>query len=289
MMSIEFSYDITKTFILNTKEFNDLSSLIYGNCGINLTPAKKVMLETRLAKRIRALQMESYGEYYDYVCSDIGRREEFQFMIDEVTTNKTDFFREPAHFEYLTQEILPAIYHSQQEKGRRKINIWSAACSSGEEPYSIAMTVSDFVNKYPGTDYSVLATDLSVKVLKKASIGIYTTQDVEPVPGKYRQKFVMKSKNPRANEVRIVPQLRSKISFRQINFLDEFFPAKRNMDIIFCRNVLIYFDNKTKEKVINRLCGNLRPGGYFFLGHSESLQGISTPLEQLWPTVFTLK
>ncbi len=273
---------------LEDKDFKDFSALIYSSCGINITAKKKIMLETRLSKRIRVLGLRSYREYYDLVCSDVGRNEEFQLMIDEVTTNKTDFFREPSHFDFLAQEAFPALLHTLKKRGHGIMNIWSAACSSGEEPYSIAMTASDFAKKNPGMDYSILASDLCLDVLCKASLGIFTRQLAEPVPDKYYSQFIMTSKDPDSDLVRIIPEIRSKINFKQINFLQDNFPAKRNKDIIFCRNALIYFDGYTKEKIVNRLCKNLRPGGFFFLGHAESLQGISSPLRQICPTVFTL-
>jgi chemotaxis protein methyltransferase CheR len=260
-----------------------LSSFIYDEYGIKLTPVKKSMLESRLQKRLSALQMDSYREYCEFIFSTQGKQQELIHMIDLVTTNKTDFFREPAHFDFLTNEVLPEFANNYPS---RQLKVWSAGCSSGEEPYTLAMVLNEFSESRQMINYSIKATDLSTQVLNKAITAIYTEERVAGIPLQLKRKYFFKSKDPLKKTVRVVPQLRAKVNFERFNFMDDTLAVSGEFDIIFCRNVIIYFDKITQEKVINKLCQKLRPGGYFFLGHSESITNMEVPLEQLKPTVF---
>jgi chemotaxis protein methyltransferase CheR len=268
---------------LSEKDFLRLSRFIQSECGIKMAVPKKVMLEARLKKRLRALGLESYGEYCDFLFSPEGMQQEKVFMINVVTTNKTDFFREPRHFEYLVQNALPEL---MRLSGSGTVRIWSAGCSTGEEPYTLAMVLSEFTDCAPGFGFSLLATDISTAVLEKAVRGIYKEERIETVPLELKKKYFMRSRDRGKGLVRIVPELRSLVKFRRLNFLDDDFGMKMRMDIIFCRNVIIYFDRQTQEKVLMRICENLMPGGYLFMGHSETLSSLCLPLVSVGPMVY---
>lgn len=271
---------------MSDKDFLRLSEFIHNVCGIKMPAAKKVMLEGRLRKRMRNLKMDSFGKYCDYVLSSQGMEAECLHMIDVITTNKTDFFREPAHFSYLTQTVLPELARVQGLGLKRKLEIWSAGCSSGEEPYTLAMVLSDYAEKRPGFQFSVLATDISSRVLEKASAGIFDHERVEPVPMAMRKKYLLRSTDRSRNLVRMAPELRALVKFRRLNFMEDDFGISEKMAVIFCRNVLIYFDRPTQEEVVSRLCRCLIPGGYLFTGHSETLQGLDLPLENVAATAY---
>ncbi|MFW5761840.1 MAG: CheR family methyltransferase [Cyclobacteriaceae bacterium] len=274
----------THKSIFNTKlsieEFNRLSVYINTNFGIKMPPEKKIMLQSRLQKRLRDLNIATFKEYIDLVFSENGVTSELIHMIDVVTTNKTDFFREAAHFDYITNEVLPLINGKQ-------IKIWSAGCSSGEEVYTIAIILKEFLQNNNRFDFQILGTDISSRVLAKAVEAIYTEERIANIPIELKKKYFLKSKDRLNPAVRVIKDLRSKASFLRLNFMDSDYAVVKEMfDIIFCRNVLIYFDRPTQEKVISRLCQKLKYGGYFFLGHSESIMGMNLPLKQIRPTIF---
>ena len=271
---------------LSDKDFHRLSRFIHDSCGIALPPAKKTMVEGRLRKRLRTLGMESFGNYCEFLFSPGGMQSEYIHMIDVVTTNKTDFFREPDHFDYLSNRVLPEMVHSGGSGGRKKVNAWSAACSTGEEPYTLAMVLSEFAAARPGFDFSILATDISTTVLEKATLGIYEHDRVIPIPMTLRKKYLLKSRQKDKGLVRIAPELRNCVHFRRLNFLDERYGIDDRMDVVFCRNALIYFDRPTQEKLVNRFVQHMTPGGYLFVGHSESLHGMDLALEQTATTVY---
>jgi chemotaxis protein methyltransferase CheR len=272
--------------VMSDRDFSRLSEFIQNACGIRMPAAKKLMLEGRLRKRLRTLGMESFQEYCDYLFAPGGMQAEQVHMIDAVTTNKTDFFREPAHFDYLLQEVLPEMVNVHGLGVRTRLNLWSAGCSTGEEPYTLAMVVSEFAGRYSRFGFSVLATDISTRVLEKSRRGIYEDDRVEPIPMAMRRKYLLKGKDKKKGLVRIAPELRSLVKFQRLNFMHDDFGIGDPMAVIFCRNVLIYFDKPTQERLLNRLCRYLIPGGYLFTGHSETLHGMSLPLEQTATTVY---
>jgi chemotaxis protein methyltransferase CheR len=267
-------------------DFSRLSQFIYQVCGIKITPAKKVMIESRLSSRLRKLGMQKFREYIDYLFSDRGMEEELVTMIDIVTTNKTDFFREPAHFDYLREKAVPALIQQHEAGIRRKLRVWSAGCSTGEEPYTLAMVLREFGDYCRGFDFEIMATDISTRVLQTAALAIYDEEKVVPVPPQMKKKYLLRGKGDRQGRVRIIPELRETISFRRLNFMEEDFGIKERMDIIFCRNVIIYFDRVTQEKLLRRFCEHLVPGGYVFMGHSETLNGMNVPLVSVAPTTY---
>ena len=271
---------------LTNKDFNRLSQFIYNQCGIKMPIAKKTMLEARLQKRLRQLQISSFTEYCDYLFSPRGMEEELIQMIDRVTTNKTDFFREPDHFDYLLNHVLPEWERRQNGAAGRRLMLWSAGCSSGEEPYTLAMVLSSYGEANEGFSFNILATDISTRVLEKARTAVYEEERVEPVPVIFKKKYLLRSKDRQNPMVRIVSELREKVRFRRLNFMDSDFGMREQMDIIFCRNVIIYFDRPTQERLLNKFCKHLAPGGYIFMGHSETLSGLDVPLTSVNPTVY---
>jgi chemotaxis protein methyltransferase CheR len=269
---------------LSTRDFAQLRSFIYAEAGICLSAEKRTMLEGRLRRRLRALHLSSYREYCDYLLGQTGLKEEKVAFLDVVTTNKTDFFREPGHFELLRQRALPEI--EARIGSTRPALVWSAGCSSGEEPYTLAMVLSEFAETQAGFRFQILATDLSTNVLGKAELGIYTAEDVEPVPAALRRKYLLRGRERGSDQVRIVPELRKLVEFRRLNFMDADYGLEKRADAIFCRNVIIYFDRTTQEKILGRLCRCLEPGGYLFVGHSETLHEMHLPVEAVGPALY---
>ena len=261
---------------MSGKDFRRFRDFIYEQCGINLVPKKKMMLTGRLSKRLRDLGMTSFAEYFDYVTSSSGRSEELIRMINAVSTNKTDFFREPKHFDFLKDQALPHLVRSGRATSNRRFNVWSAGCSSGEEPYTLAMVLSDFFRTTGMGGFSIYATDISTRVLAVAQKGIYPESSVESVPWQLKQKYLMKGKGSQKGLCRIVPELRKYVRFQRLNLIEgRHFGLRIEMDIIFCRNVIIYFDRKTQIRLFEKFYNQLKPGGYLFIGHSETLHGIN--------------
>jgi chemotaxis protein methyltransferase CheR len=270
--------------VLSGKDFDRLRTLVYDESGINLSPDKKTMMEIRLKRRLRSLDIPSYGAYCDHVFRPEGMANELIHLIDVITTNKTDFFREPDHFDYLVSRALPEL--ASRLGAARKCLIWSAGCSTGEEPYTLAMLLSDYAAQTSGFRFNILATDISTQVLEKAANGIFKSESLEPVPEKLRRKYFMRSRDPESDLLRAVPELRATIEFRRLNFMDADFGFPESPEIIFCRNVIIYFDRATQVRLLQKLTRQLAPGGYFFAGHSESFQGMDLPLIPVAPAIY---
>jgi chemotaxis protein methyltransferase CheR len=271
---------------MSKKDFVRCSRFIQDEYGIKMPPSKKTLLECRLRKRMRALGMESFEEYVEYAFFSESGHDELIHMIDAVTTNKTDFFREPSQFDVLIKGVLPEVVEGRGAGVRRPLRVWSAGCSTGEEPYSLAMVLSEYRQWCPEFDFSILATDVSTMVLERASRGVYAEGKTRPVPGEMKEKYLMRSKDRSLGLVRVVPELRGRVSFQRLNFMEDDFGVRDCMDVIFCRNVIIYFDKKTQERLINILCDHLLPDGFLFVGHSETLHGMNVPLVQVAPMVY---
>ena len=276
------------TSSLSERDFRRLSKFIYDECGVNLPKYKKILLESRLHKRIRRLKIPSLEEYCNYLFSPQGMKQELSNMIDAITTNKTDFFREPLQFDYLVQQVLPELISENRAGFSHTLSVWSAGCSSGEEPYTLAMLLQDYSERLHNNslDYYILATDVSLGILKKAKQGIYEHDQIKPIPYGFRKKYLLKGRKKINNLVRIVPELRKSVRFKRLNFLENNFGIPDPVDILFCRNVIIYFDRAVQERVLRKLCHYLRPGGYLFMGHSETLNQITLPLVQVEPTIY---
>lgn len=277
--------DRVTTAAMTDREFARFSEFIYDTCGIKMPPVKKTMLEARLQKRLRKLGISSFKDYSEYLFSCTGAETELVHLIDVVTTNKTDFFREPAHFDYLVSQALPELMERTGAGLRKPLSIWSAGCSSGEEPYTLAMVLSEF-SEQQNISFSILATDICTTVLDKARLAVYDEERIDPVPMALRRKYLLRGKGEQKGLVRVVPPLRHRITFRRLNFMDGDFGMREPMDIIFCRNVVIYFDKTTQERLLNKFYRQLIPGGYLFMGHSETLSGLDVPFVQMASTVY---
>lgn len=272
---------------LSEKDFQVFSQFIYSEYGIKMPLIKRIMLQGRLLKRIRELQMSSYSEYKNYFFSKEGQDKELLQFLNVVTTNKTDFFREPVHFNFMNEVVLPA-FKNNGINGQ-PIKIWSAGCSSGEEPYTISIILNEYERLNPLFKFDILGSDISTQMLEKAAKGVYQANKLVTVPMELKKRYFLKSKDPNIHNVRVHPILQKNIRLTYLNLIDNSYSIKESFDIIFCRNVLIYFDRPTQEKVINKLCLQLKPGGHFFIGHSESLSGMDVPLEHVKPTIFKKK
>lgn len=269
--------------------FHKFSHLIYETAGIHLHEGKKALLQARLSKRLRATGIKSYKEYYDFITKP-ENIDEFIHFLDAISTNLTYFFREEQHFHFLATRALPEIVTKKTQDNSQRIRIWSAGCSTGEEPYSIAMCVLEFLEKHtPGIrwDFKILATDISTKVLYVAIRGLYSRDKVERVPPALRYKYFIKASGGNSKEYlyEVSPVLKEVIVFRRLNLKDPY-PFHGMFEVIFCRNVMIYFDKPTQQELIQRMVSYLSPGGYFFVGLSESLAGLSHGLKYIQPAVY---
>lgn len=271
------------TVNLNVREFNRLSKFIVDRFGIKMPLSKKSMLQGRLQKRLRALHMKDFKEYIDFLFSGEGHKNELSKMIEEVSTNKTDFFREPVHFDFLYSDKFE---HYIKTMGNKKLSVWSAGCSSGEEPYSIAITLNEYKLLRHNIEYQIIATDISQKIVEQAKNGIFSIEKASVISTMLQKKYLLKGKNSSINKIKIKDFIKDKIAFQLFNLLSSNYHAIGKQDVIFCRNVLIYFDRELQYAVLNRLCKQLNPGGFLFLGHTESIIGFSLPLIQLKPSIY---
>ncbi len=251
-----------------------LAATINSALGIKMPDGKLTMLHGRLQRRLNQLGMRSLVEYEQRLNDPAHGQTEHVHLLDLATTNKTDFFREPAHFGYLTQTALPAL---SRRGARWTCRVWCAGCSTGQEVYTLAMVLDDHARRHPGFNFEIAATDVSTRVLREAASATYHASLVEPVPAELQQRYLMRGKGARAGMVRVVPELRQKVRFSRLNFMDKQYPMGE-LDIVFFRNVLIYFDRPTQKAVLERQAALLRPGGYLFIGHSESAAGLQLPL-----------
>lgn len=261
---------------LNDHEFNDFRQMLGKIAGITLSPAKKMLVSGRLGKRVKHHGHGTFGEYYRYLTSKEGQSE-LQIAVDLLTTNETYFFREPKHFDFLKQQILPTVQQGST------FRVWSAACSSGEEPYTIAMILASVL----GGDaaWEIMASDLSTRVLERARTGHYALERAKNIPREYLTAHCLKGVGEHDGTFLINRKLRERVRFMQVN-LNNSLPKLGEFDVIFLRNVMIYFDTETKRQVVGRLLQQLKPGGYFMVGHSESLNGICDTLRPVQPSVY---
>lgn len=270
---------------LEIKDFLMISEYIQQHYGIQLPHTKLKMVEARLHKRLNVLNIPSYKLYFDYVFGEKGRIEEYFYMIDLITTNKTDFFREPSHFDFLSNELLPGLM--LKKLANEPTRIWSAACSSGEEVYSILVTIEEFILRTNKKfQYKILGSDLSIQVLKKAASAVYPEEKISSLPAHIKKRYFLKSVDKTPIRAKVKPSYLSNVEFKRVNLLKQFDGVDKQFDIIFCRNVLIYFNKETQILVISKLLERLAIGGFLFIGHSESLTQMDFPLKQIQPTVY---
>jgi chemotaxis protein methyltransferase CheR len=266
---------------LSDKDFKKLSDFIQDNYGVKMPRQKKLMLQCRLKKRLKALDMASFNEYLEYVFHE-DNTGEIQNMIDVVTTHKTDFFREKEHFDFITGTVLPKL----TQKSHQKIKILSAGCSTGEEPYTMVISLLEAKEKGMNFDFEISAFDVSAESVETAKKGIYPLGKVNTIPMDLKKKYFLKNKDPKKKLAKVIPELQKHVHFFTLNLLEEKYKIKDTFDIILCRNTLIYFQRETQQKVLSQLAKKLKPHGYLIIGHSESIIGMSLPLTQIKPTIF---
>jgi len=271
---------------LHDRHYQKLSQLMEQHTGIQLPASKRTMLEGRLRKRVRDLGLSGLEVYGSNLFDKGGLTSEFPFIVDCVTTNTTDFFREPDHFDFLREQAIPALLRSPERAGA-DLKLWSAAASIGVEAYTIAIVLAMMQDSKTRFRYSILGTDICSTVLEQARRAVYPAAMLSSMPEAILKRYVMRAANASREDVRIVPELRRLVRFEQLNLMDESYPFDRDVDVIFCRNVLIYFARPVQQKVLERLISHLRPNGYLILGHSESFAlDDKTSMRQIMPTVF---
>ncbi|MGE0679655.1 MAG: protein-glutamate O-methyltransferase CheR [Candidatus Binatia bacterium] len=273
-------------FVITDEEFRFFRTLLMQEAGISLGEGKRHLVASRLAKRLRYFGFTSYKQYYHYLMTEDPSGDERLVMVNCLTTNKTDFFREGHHFDFLRERVLPALREKTLRGAPRRLRIWSAACSSGEEPYTIAMTVREMFPASSGWDIRILASDIDTDILRRAERGIYDQERLAGVPENLQRKYFLRGKGQWEGSVRVRPELRELITFRRINFIDPVWPIHTCFDVIFCRNVIIYFDRETQRRLFERLAGYLDEDGYMMVGHSESLHWLGHLFVPLRGTIY---
>jgi chemotaxis protein methyltransferase CheR len=261
---------------LSSREFDEISRLAFETAGIDLRDGKQELVQARLGKKIREGKFGSFQEYYRHVQADESG-DELVALLDALTTNFTSFLREPAHFDFLRKTILPSL--------RGQIRIWSAACSTGEEPYTIVFSILEELGMPALSRISLLASDISTRVLAKAKRGAYLAESFKQCPPDWPRKYMLRGLGRSEGWYMVKPALRRLIEFRRLNLMEQFHPPQL-FHVIFCRNVMIYFNKETQAKLVNRFAGCLQPGGYLLIGHSESLSGLKHPYEQIKPATY---
>jgi chemotaxis protein methyltransferase CheR len=269
--------DVKFEFQFKDRDFNKLKEIVYARTGITLGEEKRQLVYSRFAKRIRKLNLQNFSQYIEYF--EKNEESEVTDFINAITTNFTSFFREPHHFEFLKDFI------AKREIASRYCRIWSAGCSSGEEPYSIAMTVLDSIANPDAWDIKILCTDIDTSVLRKAEQGVYDAARVEGIDERLRSRFFLRGKGARNGLVKIRDEVRTNMVFRQLNLLDEF-PFKKGFDLIFFRNVIIYFDKDTQRKIFSKIAKLQQPGDVLIIGHSENLAGVTDKYALIGRTIY---
>jgi chemotaxis protein methyltransferase CheR len=268
---------LSGSYTLSDKEYRQLSDIIYESAGISLGNNKKELVHARLSKLMRKRGISGFSEYLAILAAD-KTGNELVGLMDAISTNVTHFFREHQHFDFLVEAIQKNLLYSN-------LKIWSAGCSSGEEPYSIAITLLEHIVNQCRTKPQILATDLSTKVLDRAISGVFPAKSIESVDPAIVRKYFLKGRNDAENLVKVKPEVKSMVSFQRLNFMEQF-SFQSTFDFIFCRNVMIYFDNSTRERLIARFYDSLKSGGYLIIGHSESLSGLSHTFQYVKPTIY---
>jgi chemotaxis protein methyltransferase CheR len=269
---------------LTDKEFITISEMVYKHCGIHLDDEKKELVRSRLSKRLRLLGYESYSDYIEFVRQN-PNDEEFSSLIDSISTNFTSFFREKQHFDFLEKQVLPGLLETKAKANDYRIRAWCAGCSSGEELYTIAITLLDTIGDNLRWDVKILATDISTRMLESAKRGIYDQKRIEPLSAAQKQKYLTVSRSNGEKLYEVKPEVKKMTIVRYLNFMEDW-PIQTTLDFIFCRNVMIYFDRPTQQKLVSRFYDLLVPGGILFTGHSESLTGIKHSFSYIEPAVY---
>jgi chemotaxis protein methyltransferase CheR len=277
--------DDTRLLSLGDREFRSLRDTIYKATGIHLSDAKRTLVASRLSRRLRALQLPGFAAYVELLGSISQDHEEWRDLINSITTNKTDFFREAHHFEYLKNELFPQIRQQALQTGQRDISIWCAAASTGEEPYTLAMVVRDSATALAGINVRIVASDIDTNVLDHARAGIYDEKKLEGLDEALIHRHFLRGKGESAGKWKVKPELSALVDFRRVNLVDDTWPIDPVFDIIFCRNVVIYFDKETQRRLFDRFADRMNTGGHLFVGHSESLLGITKRFASIKGTI----
>ena len=265
---------------ISGKEFEQLAGFVKKYFGINLVQEKKSLVEGRLFNVLAQNNFKSFSEYFDYIVSD-STGNAVVTLLNKITTNHTFFMREPEHFDYFRNKVLP---HLSSMVRDRDLRVWSAGCSTGEEPYTLTMIMDEYFGAEKEIwNTRILATDISTNALETAKKGEYTNEQIEMVPANWKIAYFKRIDNKRCA---LIDKIRNEVIYRRFNLMDEVFPFKRKFHTIFCRNVMIYFDAKTKKELINKFYDFTEPGGYLFIGHSESLNQMETAFKYVMPTVY---
>ena len=269
---------------ITDREFNLFRKLVDREAGIHLSEAKRALLVGRLTRRLRELGLTSFSAYYRRITEeDPG---ELTHMLDRVSTNETHFFREPRQFDFLKETVVPHwIQAAGAGRRTKRLRVWSAACSTGEEPYSLAMTLLDCLLAHPGWELEILASDISTRVLRRAEEAVWPIEKAKEIPAPLLRRYMLRGTRSREGQMKAGPLLRSVVRFARNNLNAVRYAVTGPFDLIFCRNVLIYFDTETKRRVVQRLLDLLAPDGHLFLGHAESLTGLSERVRGVGPTV----
>ena len=273
-------------FEISEAEFESLRKLIHAHAGIALGDGKKQLLVARLSRRLRALGLSSFAQYHGLLTSDDPSGDEMRRMLNCVTTNQTDFFREKHHFEFLKERVLHEAKARAQKGGPRKLRVWSAGCSTGEEPYTIAITLAEAFGLNSGWDIKILASDIDTQVLATAEQGVYPEHRIGNLPESVKRAHFLRGKGESAGLVRVRPELQKLVTFRRINFIETPWPIQTTFDVIFCRNVIIYFDRDTQRRLFQRMREKIAQHGYLFVGHSENLYWLRDIFEPVQSTVY---
>jgi len=267
--------------------FLQLGNLITERYGIKMPPDKKIMFQARMQKRLLELEINSFEEYAKILLKANIDSPEFSVLADYISTNKTEFFREKDHFDFITNQILPAFLKGKFIFNYTSFKIWSAGSSNGQEAYSIAITLEEYMQfRKVKFNYSILATDISVRMLKNAGEAIYPISCMNEMPLQLKQKYFLKSKNQKDQKVRVVKELRDKVTSAYLNLMDENYQLKDEFDVVFLRNTLIYFNTQVQQKVLTKVLNYLKTGGYLFIGHSESLINMNLPIQSIAPSIY---
>lgn len=269
-----------KKFKLSSEEFNKLRKLVFDTSGISLSDSKRELVISRFSRRLRSLNLDSFSDYYNVLVSQRGASE-IQNFINSITTNKTDFFREAHHFDFIKDSFV-----SEMKNRKSEVRVWSAACSTGEEPYTIAMVLHKYLVEPYNIPVKIMATDIDTTVLEAARKGIYEERMISPIPKSYLKKYFLKGKDESSGLFKVKDVVKDMVTFMHLNFINKDYSIHTKFDIIFCRNVIIYFNNETKRYVINKLNDYLRHGGYFVIGHSETLFDMVDGLRYLTNTIY---
>jgi chemotaxis protein methyltransferase CheR len=271
--------------MIDTVQYEFIRQLVYEQSRINLGPSKQELVSSRLRKRLIALNLSGMDAYCDLLRSPQGE-DEVMDLLDAISTNFTDFFREAHHFDFLNSTVLPAWQQDRNARRGEPFRAWSAACSSGEEPYTLSIVLAEALAGAPAEDWKILATDISTRVLKKAEQAVYRQERLKLPNADMLRRYFQKGTGSWEGYFRVKNQLREHIQFRRVNLIESSYPFTEKFNVIFCRNVMIYFDRETQEQLIPQLADRLLPGGYLFVGHSESLVGIDHGLESLKPSIY---